>query len=166
MTVPYDDVHVATSPVRAVEQFVAVGNHIGWDMSKGYLFPSINPPRPGEPPVRGSVPLSTRQMSQPLKRHATNPGEKGEFSMHFFQWRGAVSRALAGEYLSSIMQRALWKSPRTAWTYMRLMEVVAPGTEGDAMAEGVSEDQYRSFKEFPLRDQSRSWAALGDQPML
>ena len=30
-------------PVRAVEQFVATGTASGWDMTKGYLFPTISP---------------------------------------------------------------------------------------------------------------------------
>lgn len=33
---------------------------------------------------------------------------------------------------------------------------VAPGSEGGAMAEGVSEDQYRSFNEFLVSYQGRS----------
>ena len=37
ITVPYEDSCVATCPVRAVGQFVEVGNHAGWDMSKGHL---------------------------------------------------------------------------------------------------------------------------------
>lgn len=42
LTVPYDDEHYDTCPIRAVEQFVAVGTHEGWDMTKGYLFPDIS----------------------------------------------------------------------------------------------------------------------------
>ena len=48
---------------------------------------------------------------------------------------------------------------------MRLMEVVCPGTE-DVRVEGISENQYREFNEFPLSEQSRSCAAFGKNPML
>ena len=77
-----------------------------------------------------------------------------------------MSRALAGDSLSSIMQKAFWKKPSTAWRYMRLMEVVSPGADGNSMVEGVTEDQYREINEFPLKEQSKAWAAFGTPPML
>ena len=41
LTVPYDADYIGICPVRAVEQFVEVGKHVGWDMSTGYMFPNI-----------------------------------------------------------------------------------------------------------------------------
>lgn len=32
------------------------------------------------------------------------------------------------------------------------MEVVSPGSEGDPMVEGISDNQYREFNEFPLSE--------------
>ena len=164
ITVPYEEEEVATCPVMAVEQFVAVGRHAGWDMSQGYLFPTIS--QRDDVLVRGSGPVSAKQMSAILKKYAKQSGEVQAFSMHSFRSGGAVSRALAGESLGTIMQRAYWKNPKTAWRYMRLMEVVAPGSGGEGMVAGVSEAQYRQFNEFPLSDQSKSWAAFGNQPLL
>ena len=86
--------------------------------------------------------------------------------MHSFRSGGAVSRALAGDSLSTIMQRAFWKSHRQAWRYMRLMEVVSPGSNRKAMLEGVSEAQYAQINDFPLSEQSKSWAAFGTQALL
>ena len=86
--------------------------------------------------------------------------------MHSFRSGGAVSRALAGDSTATIMQRAFWKSPKTASRYMRLMEVVSPGAKGVAMVEGISVNQYREFDEFPLTEQSKSWTAFGNDPML
>lgn len=164
ITVPYEEECVATCPVRAVEQFVEIGRYAGWDMSKGYLFPSIT--RRGETVVRGTEPISAKQMTATLKKYAKEIGEVQAFSMHSFRSGGAVSRALAGESLATIMQKAYWKNPKTAWRYMRLLEVVAPGSGGEGMVKGVSEAQYREFNEFPLSDQSKSWAAFGNQPLL
>lgn len=42
LTVGYDNSCLSTCPVLAVEQFVAEGSAIGWDMTKGYLFPTIS----------------------------------------------------------------------------------------------------------------------------
>ena len=95
-------------------------------------------------------------MSLNLKQYVLEAGEHIDFSMHSFRSGGAVSRALAGDSLSSIMQRAFWKNPSTAWRYMRLMEVVSPGSDGNSMVEGVTENQYREINEFTLKEQSKA----------
>lgn len=165
LTVPYDEEYVAICPVRAVEQLVAVGKGIGWNMKTGYLFSDISSGSDGKP-RRGSLPVTTAKMSSALKKYAQAAGEAQAFSLHSFRSGGALTRALAGDSLSSIMQKAYWKNPKTAWRYMRLMEVVAPGSEGTSMVQGITEDQYRRINEFPLSEQSRSWAAFSNQPML
>ena len=165
LTVPYDEEYVAICPVRAVERFIAVGKQVGWDTTSGYLFPDISESMQGEA-QRGKLPVATSRMSEALKRYAAAVGETQGFSLHSFRSGGAVSRALAGDSLSTIMQKAYWKSPKTAWRYMRLMEVVAPGSEGTAMVEGVSEEQYRQLNEFGLSEQSRSLSAFSNKPLL
>ena len=77
-----------------------------------------------------------------IEKYAQATRATQEFSLHSFRSGGAPTRALAGGSLSTIMQRAYWKNPKTAWRYMRLMEVVAPGSEGSGMVEGITEDQY------------------------
>ena len=42
MTVEYDSTRMTTCPVRAVEQYIAVGTALGWKMTQGYLFPRIS----------------------------------------------------------------------------------------------------------------------------
>ena len=120
----------------------------------------------GESPVRGSTEVPTQQMSSAFKQYASRAGETQDFSLHSFRSGGAISRALAGDSLSSIMQKAYWKSPQTAWRYMRLMEVVAPGSGSEGMVPGVTERQYRELNEFPLSEQSRTLAAFRNEPML
>lgn len=90
-------------------------------------------------------------MSQSLKRYAKEAGKTTDFSMHSCRSGGAVSIALEGEPLSAASR----KSPKTAWKYMRLMEVVFPGAKGGSMMEGV-EAQYWKIHEFRLSEQSRS----------
>ena len=126
MAVPYNEKYLVTCPVRAVGQLIEVGKHVGWDMTSGYLFPANESAteRKGKP-VRGKVPITAPQMSLNLKQYASEAGEQTDFSMHSFRSGGAVSRALAGDSLSSIMQKAFWKNPSTAWRCMRLMEVVS-----------------------------------------
>ena len=166
MTVAYDNKSLATCPVRAVEQYVQIGSAVGWDMTKGYLFPTITAGAGRTGPRRGTSPISAAQMTRALKTYARAAGERQDFSMHSFRSGGAISQALAGENLTSIMQRAFWKQPSTAWRYMRLMQVVAPGSESQSMIRGISEEQFRHINEFPLSEQSRSWAAFGNEPLL
>ena len=166
LTIPYDAQHADTCPVRAIERWIEVGNFAGWDMGKGYLFPVISMSDGNNTPVRGSRLLSASQMTALLKQSASAAGVQGDFSMHSFRSGGAVSRALAGDDLSTIMQRAFWKNPKTAWRYMQLAQVVSPGSSGYSMVPGVTEHQYRLINEFPLSEQSRSWAAFGNEPMM
>lgn len=151
LTVPYDEQHADTCPIR-VENWVAIGKFVGWNMEKGYLFPTISTIGEGRTPTRGSLPLAA--------------GVQGDFSMHSFRSGGAVSRALAGDDLPTIMQRAFWKNPKTAWRYMQLAQIVSPGSSGYSMVPSVTEDQHKLINEFPLSEQSRSWAAFGNDPML
>ena len=86
--------------------------------------------------------------------------------MHSFRSGGAIPQALAGETLASIMQRAFRKRPSTAWRFMRLMQVVAPGSESQEMTKGISEEQFRHINEFPLSEQSKPWEAFGKNLLL
>ena len=63
------------------------------------------------------------------------------------------------------MERAFWKRPSTAWRYMRIMEVVSPGTVGNAVVKGVSAEQYRQINDFSLSEHSKSESAFGTEPM-
>ena len=42
LTAAYDNKSLAICPVRAVEQYIQIGSAVGWDMTKGYLFPTIS----------------------------------------------------------------------------------------------------------------------------
>ena len=100
--------------------------------------------------------MSAAEMTNPLKSHARAAGEKADLSMHSFRSGGAITRALKGEDLSSIMERAFWKRPSTAWRYMRIMEVVSPGAVGNAVVKGVSVEQYRQINDVRIRFHNRS----------
>ena len=106
LTVSYDHQCWATCPVRAVEQFVATGTAYGWDMTKGYLFPTISPGKSGGFPTRVSRPISAPQITTALEADAIATGERRNFFVHSFRSGGAISQAPAGENLRSDIQRA------------------------------------------------------------
>ena len=130
MTVEYNTKRMTTRPIRAVEQYIAVGTALGWNMTQRYLFPRISRRSNTGAPIRGKTPLSSPDMTKAFKVHARNAGERTAFTMHSFRSGGAVTRALAGEDLPMVMQRAFWKKPSTARRYLRLMEVLIPGSVG------------------------------------
>ena len=167
MTVEYDTKRMTTCPTRAVEQYIAVGTALGWNMTQGYLFPRISRRPNTGAPIREKTPISAPDMTMALKVHARNAGERTASTMHSsFRSGGALTRALTGEDLPTVMQRVFWKKPSTAWRYLRLMEVLIPGSVGNSMATGVSLEQYREINEFGLSEKSRHWAAFGNAPMV
>ena len=105
-------------------------------------------------------------MAKALKVHARNVGERTVFTLYSFRSEGALTRALTGEDLPTVMQRAFWKKPTTVWRYLRLMEVLIPETVGNYMVTGVSPEQHREFHGFGLPEQSGHWAAFGNAPMV
>ena len=163
MTVEYDTKGMTTCPVRAVERYIAIRTALGWNMTQGYIFPRSS--RRPNTPIRGKTPVSAPDMTKVLKEHARNAGERTAFTMHFFRSEGPLTRALAGEDLPTVMQRAFWKKPSTAWRYLRLMKVLNPGSVGNSMVTGVPAKQYGEMNEFRIFEQSRYWAAFGNTPM-
>ena len=165
MTVEYDTKRMTTCPIRAIEQYIAVGTALGWNMRQGYLFPRISRRPNTGAPIKGKTSILAPDTTKALKVHARNAGERTAFTMHSFRSGGALTRALTGEDLPLVIQRAFWKKPSTAWRYLRLMEVLIPGSVGNSMVAGVS-PEYREINEFGLSEQSRHWAAFGNAPMV
>ena len=98
--------------------------------------------------------------------HARNAGERTAFTMHSFRSGGALVRAITGEDLPTVMQRTFWKKTSTAWRYLRLMEVLIPGSVESSMVTGVSPEQDKEINEFELSEQSKHWVAFGNAPMV
>ena len=166
MIVEYGTKRITTCPIRAVEQYIAVGTALGWKLTQGYLFPRISRPPNTGAPIRGKTSISAPDMTKALKVHARNAGERTAFTMHSFRSGGALTRALAEEDLPTVIQCTFWKKPSTAWRYLRLMEVLILGWVGNSMVTRVSTEQYREINEFGFSEQSRHWAAFGNAPMV
>ena len=88
ISVAYNQEYFATYPVTAVEQLIAVGSAMGWDMTRGYLFPSIARDAEGGAPIRTKALMSAAVITHSLKSHARAAGEKADFSMHYFRSGG------------------------------------------------------------------------------
>ena len=80
-------------------------------MTRGYLFPSISRDAEGGAPIRGKAPMSAAEMTHALKSHARRQARRLTSRCTLSVRGGAITRALRGEDLSSIMERAVWKRP-------------------------------------------------------
>ena len=110
---------MTTYPLRAVAQYIAVGTVLGWNMTEGHPFPSNSQwPNTGTD-IGGKTLIAAQDMTKALKVHMRNTGERTAFTMHSFRSGGALIQALAGENLPTVIQRAFWKKPSTAWIYVR-----------------------------------------------
>ena len=85
ISVAYNHECLATCPVTAVEQLISVGLAMGWDMTRGYLFPRISRDAEGRAPIRVKAPMSAAEITHALKSHARAAGEKAYFSVHYFR---------------------------------------------------------------------------------
>ena len=164
ISVAYNHECLATCPVTAVDQLITIESAIGWDMTRGYLFPSISRDAEGGAPIRGKAPMSAAGMTHALKSHARAAGEKADFSMHSFRSGGNQKGPERGGPLLHHGE-GLLKRPSTAWRYLRIMEVVSPGAVGNAVVKGISTEQYRQINEFSLSEQSKSGSVFGTEPM-
>ena len=106
MIAEYDSKRMNICPVRAVEQYIAEGTALGWNMTEGCLFLRTARRSNTGTPIRGKTPITAPDMTEALKVHARNAGERAAFTMHSFRSGGALTRALAGEDLPTVMQRA------------------------------------------------------------
>ena len=92
ISVAYNHNCLATCPVTAAEQLVAIGSAIGWDMTRGYFLPSISRDAEGGAPICGKAPMWAAEMAHALKSHARAAGEKADCSMHSSRSGGGQSQ--------------------------------------------------------------------------
>ena len=153
MTVEYDKTCVTICPIKK-----AVFARLEHDGS--VAFPEDLPVAEHGGAHYGKNPhISTIYITNALKVHARNAGERMAFTMHSLRPGGVLAGALAADDLPAIMQCAFWKKTSTTRRNLRLMEVLIPGFAGNSMATGVS-------PEFGLFEKSRYWATFGNAPMI
>ena len=80
MTVEYDAKRMTTCPIRAVEQYIAVGTALDWNMTQGCFFSEdLTTAKHG---IRRKTSISAPDMTKALKVHAHNARERTAFAMH------------------------------------------------------------------------------------
>ena len=144
-------------PVRLMEEYVRYGFSIGINMSIGYLYTSID-----EFLVRSVVKLSPAFVNSRFRFYlhragmdASNQGDL-KLSIHSLRAGSAISKILEGQSLRKVMYDAYWKSPATAWKYIKLYQVLFPFKDFGVQISALSEENYAMFNSTPLTKQG-SW---------
>jgi hypothetical protein len=117
-------------PIVALDAYVqgacALGVPLAGAGARGYLF---RPWRDSTSPC-GDTPLSATQLTSDLRfwliRCGINEGE----TMHGLRSGGAIEAALRGNSLSQVMDRAFWRSAKTANHYMKFWQVLSLSVAG------------------------------------
>ena len=109
--------------------------------------------------------LFVPQMTAALKLYTVAAGRRRKIQ-GFLPLRGSHRTGAGRKRLDLDRTRSFLKQPSTAWRYMRLMQVVAPGTDVSSIVKGIPENEFRRLNEFLLSASSRSLAAFGTEPLL
>ena len=129
-------------PVVAIETYIRICDLIGIPIRQGFLFRPINPSGEIMPTffdssaAQARLSVYTQQLPHIFGgRRTTLHGMSG----------CAISLALSGTDLGTIMDHVGWKTTSTARHYIKLNQVLHPGGAGDTLA-GISMDLAELFK--------------------
>ena len=74
ISVAYNHKCLVTYPVTAEEQLIPVESVMGWDMTRGYLFPSTSRDAEGGAPIQGTSPMTATEIRHVLISHVRVAG--------------------------------------------------------------------------------------------
>jgi integrase len=120
-------------PVTAIEVYIAVSELMGIPLRDGYLFRPLTP--------SGEVALTPLDSTAAQSRLATyvqllpHVFGKRRITLHGLRSGCAISLAMSGLDLQTIMSHVGWKTPGTARHYLRMEQVLRSGGAGDSLAE-------------------------------
>ena len=120
-------------PVTAIEVYISVSELLGISLRQGYLF------RPTTP--SGEVAIGPLDSSAAQSRLSTYVRElplvfgSRRITLHGLRSGCAISLAMSGVDLQTVMDHVGWKTPSTARHYLRMERVLQTGGAGDSLAE-------------------------------
>jgi hypothetical protein len=146
------DAGSVTCGCAALEHYVGFCKGVlDWDMSGGgYLFPAVS--ATGElRRVSPLTPLAVAKASALFASVCERAGIPGRHTLSGYRSGTAVTNALKGDSLMSVMDTSYWKTSRTALHYLKILEVL--GHSGIAQrAQGqqqVTAEEYASIMNSP-----------------
>ena len=150
-----------TCPIRAVQQLIAVGEFVGWEMKKGLPFLQYSDGSKACQAGARFTPTFSKPISL-LPQSAVEAGFARRF-LHALGGGGGFESFSRRRLCPPLCNARFGKPAKTAWRYMHLAQVVPPDSSRYPMVPGATEAQYKATKESPLRKHNRSWTAVGNQ---
>ena len=143
-----DDVTPEICAVRLMDDFDEFTRKAGIETRGNRLFTKIKNGRR----ILGNIPTDylTERLRKYLKK-ADIEVNQGRLvvSIHSLRAGGPASKLLEGDHLKKVMFEAYWKNPKTAWRYIKLLEVLGP-FEYDRKT--ISPEEYARLNELPMNE--------------
>ena len=120
-------------PVKAIEIYISVSELLGISLRQGYLFPPTTPSGEVQSgPLDSSAARS--RLSTYVQELAMVFGNR-RVTLHGSRSGCAISLAMSGVDLQTVMDHVGWKTSNTARHYLRMEQVLKSGGAGDSLAE-------------------------------
>ena len=102
--------------------------------------------------------IPTDYMTERLRKHMKRAGmevDQGRLSVsiHSLRSGGPLTKMLEGDSLKKVMFEACWKNPKTAWKYIKLLEVMGPFKYDRST---ISPEEYARLNALPMNEH-RAW---------
>lgn len=102
--------------------------------------------------------IPTDYMTERLRKHMKRAGmevDQGRLSVsiHSLRSGGPLTKMLEGDSLKKVMFEAYWKNPKTAWKYIKLLEVMGPFKYDRST---ISPEEYARLNALPMNEH-RAW---------
>ena len=120
-------------PLTAIEVYISVSELLGISLRQGYLFRATTP--------SGGVAIGPLDSSAAQSRLSIYVQElplvfgNRRITLHGLRSGCAISLAMSGVDLQTVMDHVGWKTPSTARHYLRMERVLQTGGAGDSLAE-------------------------------
>ena len=112
---------------QLLEEYVAFAKSMGLEVLKGYLYFEVDY-QMNKIPGRLDPSIMTLNLKKYMKLTNLDLGQGLPVSMQSFRSRGAISKILNFDRkpLQKVMYDACWSNHKTAWRYMKILEVLVP----------------------------------------
>ena len=120
-----DDITPEVCAVRLMDDLDNFANKVGIKREGNRFFTKIKDGKR----ILDNIP--TEYLTERLRKYMKRAGmevDQGRLSVsiHSLRAGGPLNRILEGDSLKKVMFEAYWKNPKTAWRYIKLLEVMGP----------------------------------------
>ena len=116
-------------PVKAIELYIAISSALSLDLLSGLLFRPLN--------SLGKIQnkqLANSTLQSRLRSYLQEANIYNGDTLHSFRAGLAITLALSGSQLADIMELVGWRHASTASHYLKVAQVLRPGSPSDLLS--------------------------------